>query len=308
MTPRTERPAARILLLDPADRVLLVRFDAGDRPAFWATPGGALDPGEDFASGARRELLEETGLDLDCGREVARRVVEFVTLDDVPVVADERYFLVRTETTEIATAGHTELERRVMREWRWFTRAELAAHDEAIFPENLGVMLDIAEGVRIRAFRPDDAPALARLFHDAVHGIAAPHYTPAQVAAWAPAVPDPARFLVRGADGRTLLVAEGADGAPVAYGDVEADGHIDHLFCRPEAAGAGIAARLYAALEAAARERGIARLYTEASEPARRFFERQGFALLHRRDFELAGVPIHNYAMAKRLAATAPGE
>ena len=142
MTRRVERPAARILLLDPAGRILLFRFDAGDRPPFWATPGGALDPGEEFAAGARRELLEENGLELDCGPEVARRLVEFVTLEDVPVVADERYFMVRTQAAEIATAGHTALERRVMREWRWFTPSELAAHDEAIFPENLAAMLE----------------------------------------------------------------------------------------------------------------------------------------------------------------------
>jgi len=142
---RTERPAARILLLDGEGRVLLFRFDAPDREAFWATPGGALDAGEAFAACARRELREETGLDLDCGAEVARRLVAFVTLEGVPVAADERYFLVRTEAPEIVAAGHTELERRVMREWRWFTRAELAAHDEPIFPEDLLDMLERAE-------------------------------------------------------------------------------------------------------------------------------------------------------------------
>lgn len=155
--------------------------------------------------------------------------------------------------------------------------------------------------VRVRAFRPDDAPALARLFHEAVNQIASLHYSPAQVAAWSPAPPDPGRFVARGADGRILLVAEDSTGAPLAYGDVEADGHIDHLFCRPDAAGTGVAATLYAALEAAALAQGNARLYTEASEPARRFFERRGFAVLHRRDFQLAGVAIHNYAMEKRI-------
>jgi 8-oxo-dGTP pyrophosphatase MutT (NUDIX family) len=138
---RAERPSARILLLDGDGRLLLFRFDPPDRPPFWATPGGALDPGETFAAGARRELREETGLDVDCGPEVARRLAEFVDLEGLPVAADERYFLVRTETGAIVTEGHTELERRVMRGWRWFTRAEIAAHDEPIFPGNLLDML-----------------------------------------------------------------------------------------------------------------------------------------------------------------------
>jgi 8-oxo-dGTP pyrophosphatase MutT (NUDIX family) len=139
---RVERPSARILLLDPAGRVLLFRFDPPGRPPFWATPGGALDPGESFAAGARRELLEETGLDLDCGPEVGRRFAEFDDLQGVAVAADERYFLVRTQDGTIATDGHTDLERRVMRGWRWFSRTELAAHDEPIFPETLIEMLE----------------------------------------------------------------------------------------------------------------------------------------------------------------------
>jgi putative acetyltransferase len=157
--------------------------------------------------------------------------------------------------------------------------------------------------VTIRPFRTADAPALAALFHAAVHGIAARHYSEAQVRAWAPEMPDPAGFEARAADGRTLLVAADPEDAPLAYGDLEADGHIDHLFCRPDAAGTGVAALLYGALEAEARARRIARLYVEASEPARRFFLKQGFAELARRDFALAGVPIHNFAMEKKLGA-----
>ena len=134
---RAERPSARILLLDPDGRILLFRFDAPGRQPFWATPGGALDPGEGFEACARRELREETGFDLDCGCEVGRRLAEFVTLEGIPVAADERYFLVRTDTAEIATVGHTELERSVMRDWRWFSREELARHDEPFFPTDL---------------------------------------------------------------------------------------------------------------------------------------------------------------------------
>jgi 8-oxo-dGTP pyrophosphatase MutT (NUDIX family) len=139
---RTERPAARILLLDDRGRLLLFRFDAGDRPPFWCTPGGAVDPGESYAEAARRELREETGLDFDCGGEVHRRIVEFVSLEDGPVITDERYFLVRGGACTIVTASHTALEQRVMREWRWFEPGELADWHETIFPENLTQMLE----------------------------------------------------------------------------------------------------------------------------------------------------------------------
>jgi putative acetyltransferase len=155
--------------------------------------------------------------------------------------------------------------------------------------------------MQVRLYRDEDARALAALFHAAVHEIAALHYSPAQLRAWSPEPPDPERVRARAADGRLVLVAADEEDKPLAYGDLEGDGHIDHLFCRPDAAGTGVAAALYAALEAAARARGIARLYTEASEPARRFFARHGFALVARSDFELGGVPIHNFRMEKRL-------
>jgi 8-oxo-dGTP diphosphatase len=51
--------AVGALIQDERGRVLLQR--RGD-DGLWSEPGGALDPGEDFLSGARRELREETGL------------------------------------------------------------------------------------------------------------------------------------------------------------------------------------------------------------------------------------------------------
>jgi len=145
MSARAERPAARILLLDGNGRVLLFRFDPGDRPPFWCTPGGAVDPGESYAEAARRELREETGIDMECGPEVAQRHVEFITIEGVPVTADERYFRVRTDASEIDTGGHTPLEQRVMQSWRWFTLDEIAAHPERVFPEDLLALLAATE-------------------------------------------------------------------------------------------------------------------------------------------------------------------
>ena len=59
-------------------------------------------------------------------------------------------------------------------------------------------------------------------------------------------------------------------------------------------------------MEAAAREQEITSLFTEASELARRLFERKGFAVVERQDMVIRGVAIHNYRMAKDLDLTAP--
>ena len=54
--------------------------------------------------------------------------------------------------------------------------------------------------------------------------------------------------------------------------------------------------------ERQAEEIGIVRLFTEASELARPAFQRAGYRVVHRRDFEVDGVPLHNFAMEKLLA------
>ena len=139
---RLPRPAARILLVDAQARVLLFRFTPYDgRPPFWCTPGGKVDYGETYEQAARRELQEEVGLDMDCGLQVAQRWCDFLTIEGVEVRADERYFRVDVDACDVDSAGHTELERRVMGQWRWFTAPELSTLDERVYPEDLSALL-----------------------------------------------------------------------------------------------------------------------------------------------------------------------
>src|SRR3989442_6335725 len=92
------REVARLVLLDANGSALLVRYDdgVGARASYWATPGGALEPGESHRAAAARELLEETGLSGAIGPELWERQFD-LTLPEGPVHQVERYFLLRLD-------------------------------------------------------------------------------------------------------------------------------------------------------------------------------------------------------------------
>jgi putative acetyltransferase len=153
----------------------------------------------------------------------------------------------------------------------------------------------------IRNFEPADADTVATLFHATVHQVGIRDYSSEQVAAWSPSKPDADRYL-RQAEGRTFLVAVDDHGVIAGYGVLESSGHIDHLYCRPDVVGTGVGSAILAAMEESARKAGISRLFTEASEAARRLFERRGFKMDARNDFTINSVAIHNYRMSKSIA------
>lgn len=156
----------------------------------------------------------------------------------------------------------------------------------------------------IRPYRPQDAEAIAALTLAAIRETGLRAYSPVQVAAWS-ARYSVQRLLDGAARGDVILVAADEADRPLAYTVLEESGHLDMLYCRPDQTGRGFAAALLAAAEAAARMRGVTRLFAEASELARPVFARAGYVLLQRRDFTIdhpeGPVAIHNYAMEKAL-------
>jgi 8-oxo-dGTP pyrophosphatase MutT (NUDIX family) len=140
------RVAARVLLVDPAQRLLLFNgFDphVPDR-FFWFTAGGGLEPGEDLLDGAQRELREETGLRVPPQRLVGPvwlRRVQF-TFEGVEYDADEWFFLATlTEAAEVDTAGFTDLENRSVRGHRWWSADDLRRTTETVYPLQLAELL-----------------------------------------------------------------------------------------------------------------------------------------------------------------------
>jgi len=157
----------------------------------------------------------------------------------------------------------------------------------------------VTDELSVRPYQSSDAAALSALYEASVRGLGARDYAPAQIEAWASLAPSADDLDGRMADGRSRLVAVTKDIA--GFIDMEVDGHIDLLYVAPDATGLGVARTLLETAEALAPLSGARRLYAEASETARPVFERLGFSVIARRDFEVAGVPIHNWAVEKTL-------
>ena len=143
-----ERPSARLILLDPQDRLFLFKvhnpavYDPADPflDPFWVMIGGLVDPGEEYAQAAVREAREETGLIVGNVRWVwsRQRVMQW---RERRVLHRERFFLGRSASTAIDTSGLDEREKSWTIDHRWWKPDELAQSTERFEPIDLAVRL-----------------------------------------------------------------------------------------------------------------------------------------------------------------------
>ena len=134
-----DRIAARAIVLDSDDRILLVCFrQPHTGESWWATPGGALDDGETHEDGLRRELAEEAGIAAPIGPCVWTRVHAF-DWGERFIRQIERYYLVRVDSTEIAP--QLDLAAENVHDIRWWTLGELEASEEEFAPRRLPALL-----------------------------------------------------------------------------------------------------------------------------------------------------------------------
>jgi 8-oxo-dGTP pyrophosphatase MutT (NUDIX family) len=138
------REAARVILLDEDDRVLLIRGHDVDQPdrSWWFTVGGGIDDGEDPATAAVREVREETGIVLGLRDLVGPVFTRSAVFDFFAEHCrqDEVIYLARVPASALSAehrSGWTELELDVIDEVRWWSLDELERVEIEVFPETL---------------------------------------------------------------------------------------------------------------------------------------------------------------------------
>lgn len=152
----------------------------------------------------------------------------------------------------------------------------------------------------IRPFKSIDTPDIVKLFRDAVHAINIQHYTPEQVAVWAPEDIDIQKWQQK-LENMFTFIAE-IDGKIVGFADITAEGYFDHLYIHKDYRGGSVALRLFKTIENKARELGLTKITTDCSITAKKPAERMGFVVIKEQTVMRKGVALINYAMEKKLS------
>jgi 8-oxo-dGTP diphosphatase len=127
------------MLFDEGGAILLIRFVVprdGSEFVFWALPGGEIEPGETEADAAVRELKEELGIAVTVDGPAYRDANMFLHQGEMQDNVDF-LFRARCGRAEPRLTGFTTDEREIMKEFRWWSEAEIEASEERIFPVNL---------------------------------------------------------------------------------------------------------------------------------------------------------------------------
>jgi putative acetyltransferase len=158
--------------------------------------------------------------------------------------------------------------------------------------------------VSVRPLRSDEARVFLDVHGRAIRGLAAQHYSPEVIAAWAGTITDERiQSFLKNPQNEIRLIAE-LDGQPVGLGVVVINNsELRACYVVPEAARKGVGSAVVREIERIARQHGLSRLDLDASVNAEPFYASLGYEVVERGEHvPHGGQPMASVKMTKRFA------
>jgi ADP-ribose pyrophosphatase YjhB (NUDIX family) len=139
------RYSCRVVLIDAADRLLLLQYQLNDGRAVHVPPGGQPEEGESLEDAALRELWEETGL------RIARLgPLVWISNNVYPLgpngelfTSVEHFWVCRVEAHDIGAHLNPDVfERSSIQSNRWWSLPEIEASGDIFAPRRLAELLE----------------------------------------------------------------------------------------------------------------------------------------------------------------------
>jgi len=141
MTQPIRRKAVRALILaTDTDRVLLMRMEVPDSgKLIWLTPGGGIEKNETALDAVRREVFEETGLQMLPEHKLTpspiwKRRMTFELYERLYDQSEEIYLLETTTFTPSSEHNPALEESATFRGFKWWSHAEIAKSNDLFVP------------------------------------------------------------------------------------------------------------------------------------------------------------------------------
>ena len=152
---------------------------------------------------------------------------------------------------------------------------------------------------KIRRGEPHHYRAVVEVFQAAIKA-GEDYYSEEQRSAWKSSTDNRDRWHRKIRDDH-FLVAEDETGKLIGFGSICWDGYLDVLYVHPDFQRRRVAKKLYKALEKEAKKKAFDRLFSDASQWAKPFFEAMGFMEIAENEVERKGVKMTNFRMEKHL-------
>ena len=144
------RRTARAIILNSNEKILLIQINtqplqselSHTASSFWVTVGGKIEKNESPETALIRELREEAGMITPPHFKFLAWGEQILSLKNFPTRFIEKFFIMHTDEVDLKNTELTEEERRIIKNYRWWSISELKNTSETIFPPCLASLIE----------------------------------------------------------------------------------------------------------------------------------------------------------------------